>query len=102
MNNEKPQPTFASVVATTGASRNLLADLQRGKFYFIPDGFYEIINLHEGKTISEIKEYYEFKYDRIIEAYFEFMDKEELYFYSNYTNNFRNLILPGIFQHADF
>ena len=43
---------FACCIPVKGARRSTLCDLQRGSFQFIPNGLYEILTEHAGKTAA--------------------------------------------------
>ena len=72
---------FACCIPVRGARRSLLCDLQRQSFQFIPNGLYEILTEHAGRTIDEIKAAYDHEYDEEIDEYFEFLLQHEFGFW---------------------
>ena len=84
---------FASVVPVRGARRSTLCDLQRESVRLIPNGLYEILTLHRGKTVAEVQAAYENRFDREIEEYFEFLLREEMGFWCDDPDAFPDLDL---------
>ncbi len=84
---------FACCVPVRGARRSTLCDLQRKTYRFIPNGLYEILTEHRGKTVDELKELYEHKFDEEIDEYFEFLIKLELGFWCDDPEAFPDLDL---------
>lgn len=72
---------FAGCVPVQGAKRSVICDLQRQAVRFIPAGLYEILTEHRGKTVDEIKAFYEHEYDEEIDEYFQFLIRHELGFW---------------------
>ena len=83
MSRHLPFQLFACVQPVRGARRNALVDLQRNNFHLVPDGLYEIVTTQHGKTIDEVKSAYDHQYDGMIGEYFDFMEREELIFYTS-------------------
>jgi len=82
---------FACCVPVRGARRGIICDLQRSSFSFIPNGLYEILTKHRGKTVEAIKTLYHHKYDQEIDEYFEFLITRELGFWCNDQDHFPDL-----------
>lgn len=72
---------FACCVPVLGARRSTVCDLQRQTFRFIPNGLYEILTEHRGKTVAEIEEAYHHEFDEEIAEYFDFLAAQELGFW---------------------
>jgi SPASM domain peptide maturase of grasp-with-spasm system len=72
---------FACCIPVKGARRSTLCDVQRGSFQFIPNGLYEILTEHAGKTAAEIKAAYDHEYDEEIDEYLEFLLRHEFGFW---------------------
>lgn len=72
---------FACCIPVLGARRSTVCDLQRQMFRFIPNGLYEILTEHRGKTVAEIEEAYGHEFDEEIAEYFEFLIAQELGFW---------------------
>lgn len=74
---------FACCIPVKGASRSIICDLQRGSFEYIPNILYDIVIDVPNLTLNEIKEKFEFKFNDIIDSYFEFLIEHELGFWCN-------------------
>ena len=74
---------YACCLLVKGAKRSMICDVQRTTFYLIPNGLYDILNTHKGKSIGEIKEIYEHQYDEVIDEYFGFLIANEYVFWCN-------------------
>jgi len=81
MTSEPVFALFACCVPVKGARRSVVCDLQRQSLHFIPNGLYEILTEHSGKTAAEIKEIYDHEFDAEIDEYFEFLLRHELGFW---------------------
>lgn len=84
---------FACCIPVRGARRSVICDLQRQTYRFIPNGLHEILTVHRGKTIDEIKNAYNHEFDEEIESYFYFLTDEEFGFWSDEPENFPDLDL---------
>jgi SPASM domain peptide maturase of grasp-with-spasm system len=84
---------FACCVPVRGARRSVICDLQRQSFRFIPNGLYEILTQHKGKTTPKIKEAYDHEFDEEIDEYFSCLIEEELGFWCDEPGNFLDLNL---------
>ena len=71
---------YACCIPVKGYSRSTICDVQKGQYKLIPNTMFEIITLHNNKTIEEIKKTYTNSYDKIIDEYIEFLLKNELAF----------------------
>jgi SPASM domain peptide maturase of grasp-with-spasm system len=79
---------FACCIPVKGARRSVVCDLQRQSFQFIPNGLYEILTEHAGKSIAEIQAVYDHEYDEEIEEYFAFLQHHELGFWCSDPDRF--------------
>jgi SPASM domain peptide maturase of grasp-with-spasm system len=70
-------------IPVNGINRSLICDLHRNSFDIIPNDLYNILTLHEGKTIASIKEHFNNKYDGVIDEYFDFVLQKEYIFLTN-------------------
>lgn len=58
------------------------------KYFFIPNGLYDILEKYNGKTIESIKKEYNYQYDEIIDEYFNFLIENKLVFFNSNSNLF--------------
>ena len=79
---------FSCCIPVKGAERSLICDLQRGSFDFIPNGLYEMLIEHDGKSIFDLKSLYSDEHDKLINEYFHFLKKNEYIFHTNNPNFF--------------
>jgi len=84
---------FACCVPVRGARRSVICDLQRQSLHFIPNGLYEILTEHRGKTTAAVKEHYAHEADEEIDEYFDFLLREELGFWCDDPESFPDLDL---------
>jgi SPASM domain peptide maturase of grasp-with-spasm system len=69
---------YACCIPVKGYKQSFIYDLQRPKSSnAIPNDLYNILILHENKTIEEIKKEFNNQYDEIIDDYFDFLDRNE-------------------------
>jgi SPASM domain peptide maturase of grasp-with-spasm system len=59
----------------------VICDLGRQLLRFIPNGLFEILTEHGGRSVAEIKALYDGQCDREIDEYFDFLLREELGFW---------------------
>lgn len=71
---------YASCIPVKGAAKSIICDLQRQNYIYIPNDLYNILLNHKGKSIQEVKEFYENKYNEIIENYFQLLLTNEFAF----------------------
>lgn len=86
---------FACCVPVRGARRSTLCDLQRQVYRLIPNGLYEILTVHKGRTVEEIKAEYEHRFDTEVEEYFAFLEREEFGFWCDDPDAFPDLSLEA-------
>tara|TARA_R110000823_G_scaffold11973_8_gene40317 strand:- start:276 stop:1301 length:1026 start_codon:yes stop_codon:yes gene_type:complete len=63
------------------------------KYFFIPNGLYDIIEKYNGSTIENIKKDYNYQYDEIIEEYFDFLIENKLVFLNSNPSLFPKINL---------
>ena len=76
---------YSCCIPVKGYKRMVLCDLQRDKYELLPNALYEILAkfVTKGKSILQIKEYFNHKYDNYIDEYFSFLESKEYGFFSN-------------------
>lgn len=84
---------YACCIPVKGASRGTICDLQRGKILLIPNLVYDILVVHKGKGIDEIKKHYKNNYDEGIDRYFEFLIDKEYGFWTDEAQLFPDIEL---------
>lgn len=70
----------SNCIAVKGANRSSICDLQRNEVKLIPHDVYDLITLHEGKTMEEIKKQYDKQYHNIVDEYLTFLFDHEYAF----------------------
>lgn len=97
MSNPESRPPvfqlFACCIPVQGARRSVICDVQRQSFQFIPNGLYEILTGHAGRTVAEIKAAYDHEYDEEIDEYFDFLLRHEFGFWCDDPERFPPLDL---------
>ena len=72
---------FANCIPVRGAKRSVICDLQRNKFYFIPNSLYDILTIYEGAEVAAIENKLANSDKIILKDYFDFLLKNELIFW---------------------
>ena len=90
---DKPFKLFTCCFPVAGTERALVCDVQRKTYQFIPSALFEILTVHDGKTLNEVKKAYENEYDEIIEEYFEHLENEEYIFFTDTPQYFPKMDL---------
>jgi len=97
---------YSCCVPIFGANRSIICDLQRDKYYFIPNALFYILSKELSEknkiflNIKEIINKYSVSHKDIITEYFDYLDSEELGFYSDEINenikpiNFNKVFIP--------
>lgn len=85
--------TFSTCTFVKGANRSLICNLQKNSYFFIPNDLFEIIELHDGKTVNEIKKHYNNQFDLTIDEYVNFLLDKKVAFYTKTPNLFPSLSL---------
>lgn len=91
MQNDQPFMAFASCKLVAGASRSAIYDLHTNKIHLIPSILQEILEAYNGKTIQDVIDAYGAEYSAIIGEYFEFLEREEIIFYTTMPDSFPQL-----------
>lgn len=77
---------YSNCIPVKGVSRSIICDLQQGKYDFIPNSLYEILNTNIGKKRHSILEQYTPEEQTILEEYFGFLEhKEYIYWVDDIT-----------------
>ena len=84
---------FSNCIPVKGYRRSIIYDSTRSDFHFIPNSLYEILTTEKGKSLEEIKNAHENKYDETIDEYFRFLFENELVFFCNQPEVFPDLSL---------
>ncbi|MEA2464534.1 MAG: hypothetical protein QOJ98_2281 [Acidobacteriota bacterium] len=84
---------FACCVPVRGARRSTLCDLQRQQYRFIPNGLYEILTVHRGRGVDEVKAAYGNRFDARVDEYFAFLEDNEFGFWCDDPDAFPDLDL---------
>ena len=74
---------FADCIPVKGINRSIICDTKSNNFYLIPNGLYDILENYNGKTIEDIKNDFEHKYDEIIDEYFDYLIDNKLIFFNS-------------------
>lgn len=82
---------FADCIPVKGFNRSIICDTKNNNYYFIPNGLYDILEKYNGRTIQEIKEDFEHRYDAIIDDYFEFLFQNRIIFFNSNPELFPKL-----------
>lgn len=84
---------FANCIPVKGATKSIICDLQRQSYVYIPNDLYNILSEHSGKSIDDIKSFYENKYDDVIDNYFQILLKNDFAFLTDTPELFPKLKL---------
>ena len=74
---------FACCTLVKGYSRSLICDLQRNRYYFIPNALLEIINKFEEYSYLELLNSFNESDQLVFISYIEFLEENELIFSTN-------------------
>jgi SPASM domain peptide maturase of grasp-with-spasm system len=69
---------FASCIPVQGAKRSVICDLERNRFWLIPDALYQLLTRYRKATVAEMKAAFDHAYDNFIDEYIGFLEREEL------------------------
>jgi len=86
-NNQFPV-IFESCQLVKGFTRTLFCDIQRNSYRFIPNEIYDLLKNSSGKSINNIKKFYENKYDDVIEKNMKLLEEEEFIFFTDHPEWF--------------
>lgn len=68
-------------IPVKGKKRNIICDVYRGNFRFIPNALYYILTKYKEHTVESIKFDFNHEHDIIIDEYFDFLEQNEFIFY---------------------
>lgn len=71
---------------TKGNTQSLLCDIQRESYRLIPNEVADLLEQQSGKTIKEIKQSYNNKFDAEIEKTYTVLEREEFVFFTDQPN----------------
>jgi SPASM domain peptide maturase of grasp-with-spasm system len=91
---------YSCCILVKGHKRTALCDLQRDKYELLPNVLYEILSklVQKGKSILQIKEYFDHKYDNYIDEYFSFLESREYGFFSDQHLKFPKIDLKNYYE----
>lgn len=67
--------------------------MMNNKYYFIPNGLYDVLEKYNGKTIEMLKEEFDHLYDDVIDEYFDFLIENRLVFFNSNPEAFPKIDL---------
>lgn len=82
---------YSDKIPVEGKDRSAICDLERKRYTYIPNALYEILTRFSDRSVQELKKLYQ-EPERIIE-YFEFLQNEELGFYTQEPERFPRIDL---------
>jgi SPASM domain peptide maturase of grasp-with-spasm system len=72
---------FSNCILVDGQCRSMICDIQRGKYFFIPNDLFFILKSFKDCSMQEIREQYGVENSEAIDQYFDFLIQEDLGFY---------------------
>lgn len=69
---------FANCMPVKGAARSLICDLQRGKYYYIPNDLYDILQITRDTKLTDIYNLYDKSNHEIVDEYFDYLLENDL------------------------
>lgn len=84
---------YACCIAVRGARRSTICDLQRPRYQLVPNGLYEILTTHRGRSLQQIKDAYGPEQEETIDEYFAFLERNEYGFWCDDPDAFPDLNL---------
>ncbi len=91
MTGNVPFKLFSNCQLVKGVNRSTICDLQRNRVHLVPLILYEILTDFDGRTINEVKAHFENEHDETIQEYFDFLEAEEIIFFSQFAKYFPQL-----------
>ncbi len=73
---------FADCIPVKGFNRSIICDIQNNKYYFIPNGLFDILTQYYGKSIENVKDDFGNEYNETIDEYFDFLIENKLIFFN--------------------
>lgn len=109
MINFKPEEYFilyANCVPVQGASRSLICDLQKGRYYYIPNDLSNLLNENKRTKLSEIYALYGPENEQVLDEYLNYLIDNGMGFLDSEIGLFPDLNLtwdtPGIITNSIF
>ena len=93
MKNNTPWKVFACCLLVKGSKRSVICDLQRNRFFLIPNALYDILSKYESMSVEDVKNAFDSKENSIIEEYFDFLIENEIVFFTTDPHLFPKLNL---------
>lgn len=84
---------FPDCIPVKGINRSVICDTMNNKYFYIPNGLYDILEKYNGKTIEHIKVDFNHEYDEIIDEYFNFLIENKLIFFNSNPSLFPEINL---------
>lgn len=66
-----------------GARRSSICDLQRERLHLVPNGLYEVVTEHRGRTLAELRAAYGHAADDVLDEYVRFLLEHDLGFWAD-------------------
>src|SRR5690606_32119797 len=88
LNSKDKIKLYECCIPVKGVKRAIIYDLQRMKFDYIPLSLADILYEFDGKTISDIIQFYGKNNQDIIIEYFNFLLREEYVFFTKLDKNY--------------
>lgn len=83
----------SNCICVKGANRSTICDLERKEIYFIPNEIIDVVELLKRQSIAELLEDYDTESQSVIQYYIDFLEKEELGFWTNNPQFFPEISL---------
>ncbi len=104
MKNKTYFKLHANCIPVKGAKRSVICDLQRKEVFFINEGLFEVLTVHQDRPIEDIKTYYGHWVDDRIEEQLEELVSHELGIYCEDPRDFpplsTNWEVPSLITNA--
>ena len=84
---------YSTLIPAKGFERSVLCDLEKEEYVLIPNGLFDILNKFNGCSLKSVKRHYKNEFDETIDAYFEFLEKEEYIFFTDTPQYFPKMDL---------
>lgn len=79
---------YSCCIPVKGAKRSTVCDIQRSKYYFIPNALYTILTSTPGLSIEKVKDEFGIEHGDTIDEYFKFLTENELGFFTTEPDRF--------------
>src|SRR5258705_6922501 len=84
---------FSNCIPVKGAARSLIVDTQRNEMFFIDNNLYDILSETRQKKWNDILREYDEESQSILEKYVDYLETNELCFWTDEPNLFPELSL---------